>query len=213
MHDTRKARGRKQDPEVPLRITSAAIELFSDLGFQQTTVDDIAKRAGISRRTFFRYCPSKAEALWADIAGQLEELRTHILTAAEDRPVLSVVTDAFFATILKSDPRLIRARLLLSQEAPNDMAVRWSASARTEEVLVDCLAERLGPLGDSVYPRMVATCIAGAMRAANRAWVTQDRNDNWHDYVKAAFKYLEVGLMDGDIMSGSPPSFRIGTRD
>src|ERR1700751_2667710 len=41
------------------RLTEAALTLFDESGYEQTTVDDITGRAGLSRATFFRYYPSK----------------------------------------------------------------------------------------------------------------------------------------------------------
>ena len=44
---------------------SAAIELFDELGYEATTVADIAERAGLTKRTFFRYFPDKREVLFS----------------------------------------------------------------------------------------------------------------------------------------------------
>ena len=43
-----------------------ALRLFAAQGFEETTVDQIAVRAGISRRAFFRYFDSKPDVLWAE---------------------------------------------------------------------------------------------------------------------------------------------------
>lgn len=58
-------------------LEDAANELFLERGFDGATIDDIAKRAGISRATFFNYCQSKSDLLWLavdDALGRLEEL-------------------------------------------------------------------------------------------------------------------------------------------
>src|SRR5438034_1129540 len=44
-------------------IWDAAIDLFTEKGFDETTVDDIAQTAGVSRRSFFRYFSSKSDLL------------------------------------------------------------------------------------------------------------------------------------------------------
>ncbi|BDZ46559.1 TetR family transcriptional regulator [Naasia aerilata] len=55
-------------------LQDAATELFLEQGYEQTTVDDIARRAGVARATFFNYFPAKGDLLWADLDPVLESL-------------------------------------------------------------------------------------------------------------------------------------------
>lgn len=48
------------------RLVDAALSLFGEHGYAATTVDEIAERAGVSARTFFRHFPDKEEALFAE---------------------------------------------------------------------------------------------------------------------------------------------------
>ncbi|GAA1441802.1 TetR/AcrR family transcriptional regulator [Leifsonia poae] len=52
------------EPDARGRLRAAAIELFSERGFDQTTVADIAERAGVTERTFFRHFADKREVLF-----------------------------------------------------------------------------------------------------------------------------------------------------
>ncbi len=45
-------------------LSAVGIELFRERGFDETSVDEIAEAAGIARRTFFRYFPSKNAVPW-----------------------------------------------------------------------------------------------------------------------------------------------------
>lgn len=64
----RESRGRGRPRATSQEVLEeAAIELFLEQGYEGTTVDDIAKRAGISRSAFFAYFPSKADVLWLEI--------------------------------------------------------------------------------------------------------------------------------------------------
>ncbi|MDN3360075.1 TetR/AcrR family transcriptional regulator [Actinomadura sp. DC4] len=61
------------EPNARGRLEQAAMELYSERGFEQTTVAEIAKRAGLTERTFFRHFADKREVLFAG-ASSLQEL-------------------------------------------------------------------------------------------------------------------------------------------
>jgi AcrR family transcriptional regulator len=57
----RRGRGRPRDPETDGRITTAAAQLMLERGFDRTTVDDVAARAGVGKATVYRRWPSKED--------------------------------------------------------------------------------------------------------------------------------------------------------
>ncbi|MGC5413284.1 TetR family transcriptional regulator, partial [Streptomyces sp. DT225] len=59
---------RRPAKKPPMRdvLAEAAFALFLERGFERTTVDDIVARAGVGRRSFFRYFPSKEDAVFPD---------------------------------------------------------------------------------------------------------------------------------------------------
>ncbi|WP_041985891.1 MULTISPECIES: TetR family transcriptional regulator [unclassified Streptomyces] len=71
------------EPNASKRLGEAAMELYSERGFEQTTVAEIAKRAGLTERTFFRYFADKREVLFAG-AGELQDLFVSTLAGAPD---------------------------------------------------------------------------------------------------------------------------------
>jgi AcrR family transcriptional regulator len=60
-------------PDAPGRLQQAALVLYGERGFDDTTVADIAERAGLTKRTFFRYFADKREVLFRG-SGDLEQL-------------------------------------------------------------------------------------------------------------------------------------------
>jgi AcrR family transcriptional regulator len=71
------------EPNALGRLQQAAIELYLERGFEQTTVAEIAKRAGLAERTFFRYFVDKREVLfWGSAA--LQEL---LVSTVVDAPI------------------------------------------------------------------------------------------------------------------------------
>jgi AcrR family transcriptional regulator len=69
----------------------AAIELYIERGFEQTTVADIAHRAGLTERTFFRYFADKREVLFSG-SGALQELLVGTVTNApiDQSPIATI---------------------------------------------------------------------------------------------------------------------------
>ncbi|MGW2033321.1 MULTISPECIES: TetR/AcrR family transcriptional regulator [Streptomyces] len=68
-------------PNARERLAEAALELYGERGYEQTTVAEIAKRAGLTERTFFRHYADKREVLFGG-AGELEDLFVRAVTGA-----------------------------------------------------------------------------------------------------------------------------------
>ena len=62
------------EPDAIGRLRQAAMELYVERGFEQTTVAEIAERAGLTARTFFRYFADKREVLFAGSLSLQEQL-------------------------------------------------------------------------------------------------------------------------------------------
>lgn len=73
---------------VPERLVDAAFALFSERGFERTTVEDIAERAGVGRTTFFRHFGSKEQVIFPDHDGLLAAISTRLSTS---RPATATV--------------------------------------------------------------------------------------------------------------------------
>ena len=72
-------------------VVAAALELFSAQGFDQTSVEQIAKAAGVSRSTFFRQFGGKEDVVFIDHEALLDELRQ----LAEDGVVTLRVAESY----------------------------------------------------------------------------------------------------------------------
>src|ERR1700741_3476391 len=89
-------------PNARGRPEHAALELYTERGFDQTTVAEIAERAGLTERTFFRYFADKREVLF----GGAEEVRGLLVDAVAAAPDSSTPLEAVgagltaFATLL-----------------------------------------------------------------------------------------------------------------
>ena len=85
------------EPNARGRLEQAALELYIERGYEQTTVAEIAKRAGLTERTFFRYFADKREVLFYG-ARQLQELLVgSVLDAPADTAPIDAIAAAFDA--------------------------------------------------------------------------------------------------------------------
>src|ERR1700744_5340820 len=75
------------------RLEQAAMELFEERGYEGTTVADIAERAGLTKRTFFRYFTDKREVLFSGS----EILEETMIKGVLDAPAKATPLDAVAA--------------------------------------------------------------------------------------------------------------------
>ncbi|MGD0675075.1 MAG: TetR family transcriptional regulator [Polyangiaceae bacterium] len=105
------------EPDARGRLEKAAMELFEERGYVRTTVEEIAARAGLTERTFFRYFADKREVLFSGS----KELEKSIVDGIEGAPreasALEAVVAAFEAAGAelqeRRDIRFVRARYKL----------------------------------------------------------------------------------------------------
>ena len=81
------------EPNARERLAKAALELYSERGYEQTTVAEIAQRAGLTERTFFRHYADKREVLF-DGSSALQEL---FVNAVAEAPPSAAPIDAVAA--------------------------------------------------------------------------------------------------------------------
>jgi AcrR family transcriptional regulator len=94
------------EPDSRGRLERAALELYGEHGFDNTTVAEIAARAGLTERTFFRHYTDKREVLfWG--AGALQEL---LVNAVAEAPAATAPMDAVATALEKAGARLQERR-------------------------------------------------------------------------------------------------------
>ncbi|MFB8387320.1 TetR family transcriptional regulator [Microbacterium sp. NPDC055910] len=99
-------------------VVAAALELFAEQGFDQTSVEQIAKAAGVSRSTFFRQFGGKDDVVFADHELLLDELR-HDLARPHANPWRAVCEASVRVfTHFAADPELARRRYAIVRGVP-----------------------------------------------------------------------------------------------
>ena len=99
-------------PNASQRLALAALELFAEQGYENTTVVDIARRAGLTKTTFFRHFQDKREVLFGDgaMTGLLVEAIAAAPAAATPLEVMAQVLDAAGQQVFTADRREFAAR-------------------------------------------------------------------------------------------------------
>lgn len=82
--------GPMSTPSISHRLAEAAVALFDENGYDETTVDDIAARAGVSRSTFFRYYRSKEDAIFPDHDTLLAQVDARLRASTADTAIVAV---------------------------------------------------------------------------------------------------------------------------
>ena len=85
------------EPNARGRLGQAAFELFTERGFEQVTVAEIAERAGLTERTFFRYFADKPEVLFAGAEGFKDLFVSSVAGAPDSAAPIDAVAGALYA--------------------------------------------------------------------------------------------------------------------
>jgi AcrR family transcriptional regulator len=85
------------EPNAHDRLQQAALDLYGERGFEQTTVADIARRAGLTERTFFRYFADKPEVLFSGSGALLELVVSQVADAPDSEAPIDTVASALEA--------------------------------------------------------------------------------------------------------------------
>jgi AcrR family transcriptional regulator len=158
------------------RLQHAALELYLERGYDATTTAQIAERAGVTERTFFRHFADKREVLFDGEAALRAALVTAITQAPEDLAPLAVLLAAFSAVIpiLEDNRAVAEARSPVIASTP---ALRERALAKAE-ALNHAVAAALHERGLPESQALLAAQIGmAAFNHAAREWRTRPSRD------------------------------------
>ncbi|HZD38734.1 MAG TPA: TetR family transcriptional regulator [Actinomycetes bacterium] len=155
------------------KLQQIALDLFSRHGYDEVTVEQLAAAAGISRRTFFRYFRSKADATMGDFDGDIERLRTALHDSDPGLPVMDAVRRAVVAVNAYEPQDLPELRQLLELQSshPALLAAATLHYERWQAVIAEFAAGRLGLAADDLVPQVMARTAFGAAFAGFVAWL------------------------------------------
>ncbi len=170
------------------RLQQATLELFRERGYDATTTAEIAARAGLTERTFFRHFPDKREALFD---GE-EAFRDALTDAVAGAPEELAAMDALLCAFRSVEPMLERNRRF--NELRQEIIVR--TPALQERVLtktanvIGALSAALGHRGiDDSRATLAAQVGMAALGYAAKAWF-DDPRPGLDGHLRRAFETL-----------------------
>jgi AcrR family transcriptional regulator len=175
---SRNLRARKQDV-VRDALASAALDLFLTGGFERTTVEQIARAAGVSRRTFFRYFESKEDVLakHADTYG--ERLHAELAGRPLDEPPLAAIRNALVPAVEMAlqDREVVRCTIRLLRETNSLRQVVMARNSRIEERVAALMTRRLKAKAADSTPMLLAFLTRALLDTAINTWYDRETED------------------------------------
>lgn len=162
-----------------LDIARAACDLFAEHGPDGTTAEDIAHRAGVALRTFYRYFRNKQEAVAPLLAGGGDAWRALLAEEDPGTPLAEALERAVTRSL--TEPQAIEEGLEVTRgllrAATTDEALRavwYRVNQDSEENLVPVISRLAGPEADLLGIRLLAAAATDAIRIALELWSTTD---------------------------------------
>ena len=160
------------EPDARGRLAKAAMALYAEQGFEQTTVAEIAARAGLTERTFFRHFADKREVLFYGMEMMRDLLVRAVAAAPASATAMDAVGAAFEAagSMLQENPERVRLR---------DAIVSANAELRERELikLAAFASAVAGALRDRGIPEPAASVAAetgaAVFKVAFARWVSE----------------------------------------
>jgi len=178
------------EPNAEGRLRQAAMELYLERGFEQTTVADIAERAGLTSRTFFRYFTDKREVLFSGS----EIFEGTVIKGVLDAPAKASPLDAVAAGL--------DASALVFEQIPDRAGKRQAlldANPELQERERAKLAGLSGSVAAALRERGVAEPAAGlaadagmsVLRVAFERWTTDPHGQDLRQLLRDALAELK----------------------
>jgi AcrR family transcriptional regulator len=172
------------------RLQEQALRLFVERGYEATTVEQIASAAGVSHMTFFRYFPTKEDAVLSDSYDPMLVAAIRARPRTED-PVTRIhaAVREGLAAIYTADREALLVRVRLSLRTPALRARLGDNQFATRDLLAGALED-----GDPTFAtRVLASACLATLTTALEEWVSADGTAELPDLIDDAFGVLTEG--------------------
>ncbi|MCR9162174.1 MAG: TetR family transcriptional regulator [Nannocystaceae bacterium] len=190
------SRREQKKAEVREALVQSADALFGTQGFDGTTVDQIAERAGVSRRTFFRYFPSKEAIAFPRSEQRVEAFRKLLGERCAQEGALPAVRGALLAVgevlVANADEELARQKFI--DASPTLLAAELEVYRAWESAIADAVVQADAGEERQRIGNLFAAATIGALRSLIRVWHDKGGDINVLSLAEEAFALLEGGF-------------------
>ena len=160
-------------------LSAAAEELFLVRGFDEVTVEEITRAAGVSRRTFFRYFDSKEDVMVERSDQFGERLLVELAARPLDEPALLSIRNALIPAVEASlaERNLVRYIIRLIRETSALRRALMEHRNRLEERIAALMVERLGTDISDNTPMLLAFVTRAMHDTVVNAWYDHETDD------------------------------------
>jgi AcrR family transcriptional regulator len=162
------------------RLARAAFALFDEGGYEQTTIDDIAERAGLSRATFFRHYRSKEDVIFPDHDLLLRRVSDRLRSSSHGT-ALAAVSDAVRLVLLHylDEGELARRRYALTSTVTALRDREIVSVARYQRLFREFIADWMADRGQSasLHAELMAVAVVSAHNHVLRRWLRGESPD------------------------------------
>lgn len=211
MSRSRKPAGRagRRPSTSAAEISAIGIALFSDRGFEETSVEEVAEAAGIARRTFFRYFPSKNAVPWGEFDHHLEQMRAGLDALPGDVSLAEGLRRILirFNTFPETEASTHRRRMALILGAPSLQAYSMLMYTDWRQAIAGYVAGRLSLRSTDHLPQSVAWTMLGVALSSYETWLN-DEGADLHMLLEEGMRVLIEGLGSLSAVEGPPPGIQ-----
>ncbi|MFG2039636.1 TetR/AcrR family transcriptional regulator [Dactylosporangium sp. NPDC048998] len=161
------------------RLVDAALDLFDERGYEQTTADEIADRAGVGRTTLFRHYRSKEDVIFPDHDRLVAAVRERLATSSAETALVAV-TDAVRLVLLRyvEEGDRARRRYALTSRVAALRDREIASVARYQRLFREFIADWMGPApGAALRAELMAAAVVSAHNHVLRRWLRRDAAD------------------------------------
>jgi AcrR family transcriptional regulator len=167
----------------------AALRLAVERGLDNLLVEDIAKAAGVSPRTYNNYFASKEEAICSIAVDRGDNIKAALLARPADEPLGAALVEAVVAQydvpLLPARDWVARTHLVMS--SPSLRGEFLKAVNGIEDALADAITERLATGNPpDLHTKVLAAAVAGASRVGVDHWLNSGTTDSLPTVVRTA---------------------------